>query len=207
MSELRAELKSVTERLEEADKARSLMKLEGEGSEKVVEALRAEVDKHRRAAEEAIAAATETQNELEKADADRVKAVKSLESKVGDLGAELEAVKAAKTAAESAVAEEEAARRGAEDRADDLERRVAELERNEATEREGRSGASRRVAELEDSAARMKKEMKRKTPGWQTRLNARPMPRLPREEPRPPWRTSPKSSPRLTPARRRRKIS
>ena len=44
MSELRAELKSVTERLEEADKARSLMKLEGEGSEKVVEALRAEVD-------------------------------------------------------------------------------------------------------------------------------------------------------------------
>ena len=34
------------------------MKLEA-GSEKVVEALQAEVDKHRRAAEEAIAAATE----------------------------------------------------------------------------------------------------------------------------------------------------
>ena len=134
------------------------MRLEGEGSEKVVEALRAEIDTHRAAAEEAIAAARETQKELDDADADRAKAVGALESKVENLSAELDTLAAAKTAAESAVAEEEAARRGAEDRAEDLERRVNELERNEATEREGRSGASRKVADLEDRIAKMAKE-------------------------------------------------
>jgi len=155
---LQTDLKSVTERLNDADKAQSLMRLEGEGSEKVVEALRAEIDTHRAAAEEAIAAARETQKELDDADADRAKAVGVLESKVENLSAELDTLAEAKTAAESAVAEEEAARRGAEDRAEDLERRVNELERNEATEREGRSGASRKVADLEDRIAKMAKE-------------------------------------------------